>query len=61
MKPKKQPQPSREDIERQKQIEKRVKDEGVELDHPKGKERFDQVIKRGQKERKLDYSKSFRA
>lgn len=31
---------------RAKSLEKRVKDEGVELGHPQGKERFDATIKK---------------
>lgn len=46
MKPKKQSQPSRKDIEHQKQTERRLNEEKVELDHPEGKERFERVIGR---------------
>ncbi|MGB4768445.1 MAG: hypothetical protein WBP22_04250 [Candidatus Saccharimonas sp.] len=49
MKPKKPSQPSKEDIERQKEIDKRIKAEKVVLNHPQGKERFEQVIKRALK------------
>lgn len=49
MKPRKPSQLPKEDIERQKEIEKRVKAEKVVLDHPQGKERFEQVIKRALK------------
>lgn len=45
MKPNKQHQPSKEDIARQKQIEERIKNEKIEPDHPKGKERFERAIK----------------
>jgi hypothetical protein len=37
--------PSKQDKAWQQKIEKQVKAEKVQLDHPKGKERFDQVIK----------------
>jgi len=46
MKPKKSPKPTNKDKERQKEVEKRVKAEKVNLDHPKGRERFEQVVKR---------------
>jgi hypothetical protein len=49
MKLKKSQPSSQEDVERQKQIEKRVKVEKVELDHPRGKERFERAIQQARK------------
>lgn len=46
MRSKKQHKPTRKDIARQKAIEKRLKAEGVKLDHPKGKERFETLLRK---------------
>lgn len=46
MNSKKSSKPTKRDRDWQKKIEKRVKTERVELDHPKGKERFEKIIKR---------------
>lgn len=46
MKPKKPPKPTKSDKAWQKKVEERTKAEKVELDHPKGKERFKEVVKR---------------
>jgi hypothetical protein len=37
------------DKAKQQELEKRIKTEKVKLDHPQGKERFEQVIKRAKK------------
>jgi hypothetical protein len=51
MKPKKPQEPTAKDKDWQKKIEKRMKAEKVKLNHPNGKERFNQTIKRvGKKE-----------
>ena len=36
--------PSKEDLKRHKEIERRVKAEGVQLDHPQGKELFEKTL-----------------
>lgn len=46
MNPKKPSKISKKDEDRQKQIEERTKAEKVELDHPKGKECFIEIVKR---------------
>ena len=46
MKPKKSSKQTKKDKDWQKKVEERTKAEKVELDHPKGKERFRQVVKR---------------
>ena len=46
MKSKKSPKPTKKDKAWQKKIEERTKVEKVELDHPKGKERFKEVLRR---------------
>lgn len=46
MKPKKSSKLAKKDNDWQKKVEERTKAEKVELDHPKGKERFKNVIKR---------------
>lgn len=46
MKPKKSPKPTKKDKAWQEKVEERTKIEKVELDHPKGKERFKEVVKR---------------
>lgn len=43
------PKPSKDDKRRHREIEKRVEREGVQLDHPLGKELFDKVLKRAKK------------
>jgi hypothetical protein len=43
------PKPSKDDKRRHREIERRVEREGVQLDHPKGKELFDKVLKRAKK------------
>lgn len=45
----KKPKPLPKGRTRAKSLEKRIKDEGVELGHPQGKERFDKVLKRATK------------
>ncbi len=45
MESKKSPKPIKRDKNWQKKVEKRVKSEKINLDHPNGKERFDQAIK----------------
>jgi len=52
MKPKRTPKPTAKDKAWQKRIEKQVKIEKVELDHSKGQERFNQVLKRTIKSRR---------
>ena len=42
---KKTDKPTKDDLKRQEEIEKRLKKEGVELDHPQGKERFRKVLR----------------
>lgn len=44
MKPKKPSKPIKEDKVWQEKIEKQVNAEKVQIDHPRGKERFDRVI-----------------
>ncbi len=51
MKSKKPPNPTKKDKEWQKKIEDSTKAEKVELDHPKGKERFEKVVKRMSKKK----------
>lgn len=43
------PKPTKNDKRRHREIEKRTNMEGVQLDHPKGKELFEKVIKRAKK------------
>lgn len=45
----KKPKPLPKGRARAKSLEKRVKDEGVELGHPQGKERFDELLKQAKK------------
>jgi hypothetical protein len=45
MEPKKSSKLSKKDKDWQKKVEERIKREKVELDHPKGKERFVDIIK----------------
>jgi hypothetical protein len=40
---------TQDDRKRHREIEKRVEKEGVQLDHPKGKELFEKVLKRAKK------------
>ncbi len=44
MKPKKPSKPTKENNAWQEKIEKQVNTEKVQIDHPRGKERFDRVI-----------------
>ena len=46
MKSKKSPKPTKKDRAWQEKLEEWTKVEKVELDHPKGKERFKEVVKR---------------
>ena len=46
MKPKKSAKPVKKDEAWQEKIEKRIESEGVKLDHPAGKERFERIIRR---------------
>ena len=46
------PKPSEDDKRRHHVIEKRVEREGVQLDHPKGKELFDKALRRANAKRK---------
>ncbi|HJQ08919.1 MAG TPA: hypothetical protein VJ836_05565 [Candidatus Saccharimonadales bacterium] len=46
MKSKKSPKPTKTEKDWQKKVEERAKVEKLELDHPKGKERFEQVVNR---------------
>jgi hypothetical protein len=46
MKSKKPVKPTKQDKAWQQRVEKQVEAEKVKLDHPQGKERFDQVLKR---------------
>lgn len=41
--------PTKADLKRQQEIERRVKAEGVQLDHPQGKERFEGVLRKVKK------------
>lgn len=41
--------PTPEDLKRHKEIERRVKKEGVQLGHPQGKELFEKALKRAKK------------
>ncbi len=43
------PKPSKDDRKRHREIEKRTNKEGVQLDHPKGKELFEKVLKRAKR------------
>lgn len=49
MKPKKSPKPTKKDKAWQEKIEERTKAEKVELDHLKGKERFERLIHKASK------------
>jgi len=51
MKSKNTSKPSKKDKAWQRKIETRVKTEKVELDHPKGKERFERVIRNSLKKK----------
>lgn len=46
MKSKQSPKPTKKDKAWQEKIEERTKAEKLELDHPKGKEHFKEVVKR---------------
>lgn len=46
MKPKKLPKPTKKDKAWQEKVEERTKAEKVELSHPRGKERFKEVVRR---------------
>lgn len=52
MKPKKQSRISKKDIKYQEQIEQRVKDEKVKLEHPHGAERFKRLVKLASRKKK---------
>lgn len=52
MESKKSPKPIKTNKDWQKKVEERIKLEKIELDHPKGKERFVDIIKRLNKKRK---------
>jgi len=45
----KQHKPTNADLKRHKEIERRVKAEGVQLDHPQGRERFEAALRRAAK------------
>lgn len=45
----KNPKPAKKDKQWQEKIEKNVKKEKIELDHPKGKERFESAIEHAKK------------
>lgn len=51
MKPKKAPKATAKDKAWQKKVEEKIKIEKIKLDHPRGKERFDEVVKRASKKR----------
>lgn len=46
MKSKKSHKPTKQNKDWQEKVEERTKAEKVEIDHPKGKERFEQVVER---------------
>ena len=52
MESKKSPKPSKTNKDWRKKVEERIKLEKVELDHPKGKERFVDIIKQFDKKKK---------
>ncbi len=54
MKPKKPHEPTTKDKDWQKKVEERIRIEKVDLDHPKGGERFAAVIKRLGKKKRRD-------
>lgn len=51
MKPKKAPKATAEDKAWQKKVEEKLKSEKMELNHPKGKERFEKIVKRASKKK----------
>lgn len=52
MKPKKPHKPTAKDKDWQKKVEERIRIEKVDIDHPKGEERFVAIIKRLGKKKK---------
>lgn len=53
MKSKKLLKPTKKDLARQEKIEKKIKNEEVKLNHPKGKERFVQTLQNVSKKKIL--------
>lgn len=51
MKPKKPSKATAKDKVWQKKVEEKIQNEKIELDHPKGKERFNEVVKRASRKK----------